>query len=162
MMCNGIIWMAYGALRNDMSVLVPNITSLVMGTYYTRVFAQNTEQNMMPHYAAIAGVAAVTAGFAASLDTTIAADYTGYLGMVIAAIMVGGPMATINTVLKEKSTRSLRLPFAVATVFNALAWMGYGGLVIHDPIIWAPNCVGLVSGVAQLFLFAKYGVHKDE
>lgn len=40
--------------------------------------------------------------------------------------------------------------------------MGYGGLVIHDPIIWAPNVVGLLSGTAQLFLFAKYGVAKEE
>lgn len=106
-MCNGIIWVAYGALRNDMSVLVPNITSLVMGTYYTRTFAQHTDQSMTPHYAAIVGVAAATAGLAATLPTTLAADYTGYLGMAIAAIMVGGPMATVQTVLKEKSTRSL-------------------------------------------------------
>ena len=109
MMCNGIIWVAYGALRNDMSVLVPNITSLVMGTYYTGVFARHTDQSMVMHFAAIAGVAAATAGMAVSLPASIAADYTGYLGVAIAAIMVGGPMATVKTVLREKSTRSLQV-----------------------------------------------------
>ena len=65
-------------------------------------------------------------------------------------------------VIETKSTKSLPFPMAVATVVNCSLWASFGGLVIHDPFIWAPNILGLASGLTQLGLFAKYGFAKEE
>ena len=56
------------------------------------------------------------------------------------------------------STRNLPFPMAVATVVNCVLWLMYGSLVTHDPFVWAPNVLGLTSGLVQLALFARYGI----
>ena len=86
----------------------------------------------------------------------------GYGGCAIVVAMFSGPLQVIKEVVDTKSTKNLPFPMAVATVANCTLWASYGGLVIHDPFIWGPNVLGLASGVTQLGLFAKYGIHKAE
>ena len=40
-------------------------------------------------------------------------------------------------------------------------WALFGALVRHDPFVWVPNALGLTSGLVQLCLFARYGIHKE-
>jgi hypothetical protein len=42
---------------------------------------------------------------------------------------------------------------AVATVVNCSLWLSFGAFVIHDPFIWAPNTLGLLSGIVQVLAF---------
>jgi hypothetical protein len=48
--------------------------------------------------------------------------------------------------------------FTIAGVANAISWCLYGVLIVHDPVIYTPNALGLLAGLAQLTLFAVYGV----
>jgi hypothetical protein len=64
-------------------------------------------------------------------------------------------------VIETQSTKNMPLPLAVATVVNCALWGSFGSLVVHDPFIWGPNTLGFASGVTQLALIAKYGVHKQ-
>jgi solute carrier family 50 protein (sugar transporter) len=92
----------------------------------------------------------------------VAINTLGYVGVGMVIVMFGGPLATIKTVLKEKSTASLPFGFTIASFVNCVAWTGYGAMVIHDPFIWVPNALGLASSIAQLGLFAKFGFAKAE
>lgn len=58
------------------------------------------------------------------------------------------------------SSAQLRRSPAQATFLNALSWASYGLLVAGDPIIWAPNVLGLAAATVQLGLIAKYGIYK--
>ncbi len=108
--------------------------------------------------AAIAG----TTGVVAMMAPAAAQAVLGWAGVAVVVAMFSGPLQVIAGVVKSKSTRNLPFPMAVATVANCTLWGAYGALVIHDPFIWAPNVLGLASGLAQLGLFAKYGIHRHK
>ena len=65
-------------------------------------------------------------------------------------------------VVRTKSTKDLPLPMAIATVFNSACWFGFGSLVVHDAYVWAPNIIGVASGITQLALIAKYGIYRGD
>ena len=76
--------------------------------------------------------------------------------------MFGGPLAAVKTVLADKSTKSLPFSFTVASFVNCVAWTSYGMFVIHDYVVWLPNLIGLGFSIAQLALFAKFGIYKGD
>ena len=76
--------------------------------------------------------------------------------------MFGGPLAAIKEVVRSKSTEALPFAFTVATCANCVAWTSYGAFVIHDWMVWFPNAMGLGAGLAQLGLFAKYGISRPK
>ena len=92
------------------------------------------------------------------VDPRQANTAVGYIGIVLVVIMFSGPLATIQTVFRTKSTASLPPLFTAASFLNCLLWSLYGALVIHDPFIWGPNSAGLVASMAQIGLFAIYGM----
>ena len=59
----------------------------------------------------------------------------GYLGCSLAVILMGSPLATLKTVLTERSTASLPFFTSVTTWLNALSWMLYGSLIANDPMV---------------------------
>ena len=89
--------------------------------------------------------------------------------------MMSSPLATMATVIKEKSTAAMpfvmslvrpppiRRPSSLqATFLSASSWGAYGLLVAQDPYIYAPNILGVLAATVQLGLFAKYGIHKSK
>lgn len=84
----------------------------------------------------------------------------GSIGCILAIILMGSPLATLKTVLTEKSTASLPFLTSFTGWCNALAWSSYGLLVAHDAMIYGPNLVGLTLASFQLFLFVLFGFPK--
>jgi solute carrier family 50 protein (sugar transporter) len=147
----------------NLTIMVPNVTGMIAGAYYSYKFVQNNsgQFNLTPYYAGTAASIATVTGMLALMPADQAQNALGYLGCVIVVAMFSGPLAVIKEVIETKSTKSLPFPMAVATVVNCTLWGAFGSLVVHDPFIWAPNFLGLSSGLAQLALFAKYGFHKE-
>ena len=165
MFANGYLWTAYGYTAGmDPTIMLPNMTGMLAGAYYTSKFIKYDSGafNLAPYKAgtaaAILGVTAVVA----TQDVATAQQILGYGGCAIVVAMFSGPLQVIKEVLDTKSTKNLPFPMAIATVANCTLWASYGGLVIHDPFIWGPNVLGLASGLTQLGLFAKFGIHKTE
>lgn len=101
-------------------------------------------------------------GIGATMPVEQALNIIGLAGCGIVVVMFGGPLATIKTVLKDKSTASLPFAFTLAAFVNCSLWFSYGAFVLNDAFIWAPNGLGLCSAVAQLGLFAKFGIQTPE
>ena len=141
--------------------MAPNVTALAMGAAYTGVFWKYAAMPMTMYLGAGAAGLAATYGIVAALPVDQALNVLGYLGVGMVIVMFGGPLATIKTVVEEKSTASLPFAFTLASFANCITWTGYGALVIHDAFIWFPNALGLASACAQLGLFAKYGFAKS-
>eukprot|EP00471_Norrisiella_sphaerica_P002466 CAMPEP_0184482698 /NCGR_PEP_ID=MMETSP0113_2-20130426/4274_1 /TAXON_ID=91329 /ORGANISM="Norrisiella sphaerica, Strain BC52" /LENGTH=293 /DNA_ID=CAMNT_0026862591 /DNA_START=149 /DNA_END=1030 /DNA_ORIENTATION=- len=154
---NGAVWVIYGALAQDMTVLVPNTTAVFFGLYYTSQFAKYHKESMMKWYI---GSTAIVGGSAAMATMPGGLDLVGTTGCVMAVILLSSPLAVMGKVIKEKSTAALPFGASLAGFLNAGSWASYGALVAMDPYIWAPNGLGLVACTVQLSLFAMYGFPK--
>lgn len=168
MCANGMIWITYGAVLGNSAIALPNIPALVMGAFYWYTFqkycppgATHLPYSLKTHYIGAAAIATGVIGAAVALPTEAAQNVIGIVGDAIVIAMFGGPLAAIKTVVKDKSTKSLPLTFTLAAFVNCSLWTIYGSMVVGDIYIWLPNLLGLASSIAQLGLFAKYGVHKE-
>lgn len=156
---NCVVWTLYGFLRSDMTIMLPNISGLLFGLYYTyqyRKYAQGGSINTF-----LGGAAAIVGGVAAMgalLPAADAAHYIGLTGCTLAVILMASPLATLKTVIQTRNTSAMPFATSLATFMNASSWTGYGLLVANDAMVWGPNAIGLVAACVQLGLFAKYGI----
>jgi len=157
---NCVIWSWYGYLLGDNTVMLPNVSGMVCGAIYTAVFLRYAATSQIPLLAGSAVIASGVTYAALTVPAQTVLPYIGYLGDVLAVIMMASPLATIGTVLKDKSTRSMPFATSVATFFNAACWTGYGVLVMGDPLIYVPNMLGFAAASLQMALFARFGVGK--
>jgi len=167
MFANGTIWVTYGALLGNMAIWAPNVPAVFAGAMYTGIYLRHCPAgaDWLPykkehHAAAVAGILSVVLGATFGLEASLGAQVVGLLGNAVCIIMFAGPLTAIRTVLRDKSTRSLPLGMCLATVLNCSLWTFYGAAMLHDPLIWFPNALGLMSGVVQLGLFLRFGIHK--
>lgn len=111
---NCVIWSWYGYLLNDSTVLLPNFTGMLCGAAYTAIYLRYSSSRQLPMLLGSAAIAGGVSFAALTMPTATVVPYVGYLGDVLAVILMASPLATIGTVLKEKSTRSM--PFATSLV----------------------------------------------
>eukprot|EP00299_Pterocystis_sp_00344_P007148 c2173_g1_i1.p1 GENE.c2173_g1_i1~~c2173_g1_i1.p1 ORF type:complete len:222 (-),score=48.22 c2173_g1_i1:65-730(-) len=157
MLTNGCLWMLYGGLCQNLTIVVPNISCVAFGAYYVATFARYTPRSaMIPHYIGGASIIASAATLAAVLPTPTAINALGIMGCTVVVVMFSGPLAVFRTVIREKSTDSMHFGFTIAAFVNCVAWVSYG-VVINDIYLYLPNGLGLFSTIVQLFLFARYG-----
>jgi len=78
-------------------------------------------------------------------------------GVGICLLMFGGPLASIKTVLKERSAAALPPAFVLSSAATCSLWSAYGILILKDPFIFGPNMLGLAASLTQLGLIAKFG-----
>jgi len=157
---NCVVWTAYGIFTKDMTVLLPNLSGLAFGLYYTSVFHKYAHYSLFKYYAVallvVGGVGALIYYFPAEE----AKQYIGYMGCTLAIILMSSPLAAMGTVLKTKSTASMPFVQSLATFMNATSWTGYGMLIAKDPVLVVPNALGLIAAIIQLSLFVRFGIHK--
>eukprot|EP01060_Flectonema_neradi_P039527 TRINITY_DN8736_c0_g1_i1.p1 TRINITY_DN8736_c0_g1~~TRINITY_DN8736_c0_g1_i1.p1 ORF type:complete len:260 (+),score=45.07 TRINITY_DN8736_c0_g1_i1:19-798(+) len=158
MACNGFLWMCYGGLVGDTTVIAANVSALCLGLFYCTVFLKHRSPtaNIQTPLLLAGTAAAAVASMVTLLPHQAAIDAVGMTGCGVVVAMFGGPLQSIKKVIAEKSTASLPFPMAVATCANCLAWALYG-MLVADPYIYLPNMLGLLSGITQLALFAKFG-----
>eukprot|EP01064_Diplonema_japonicum_P036974 TRINITY_DN8523_c0_g1_i1.p1 TRINITY_DN8523_c0_g1~~TRINITY_DN8523_c0_g1_i1.p1 ORF type:complete len:266 (+),score=59.39 TRINITY_DN8523_c0_g1_i1:58-855(+) len=161
MACNGFLWMTYGTLTGDSTLIAANVSALVMGLFYCSTFMKykNPDVQVAQPVGMAAVAALAVAGMYAGLPQAQAIDAIGMTGCGVVVAMFSGPLAAVQKVLKEKDTSTLPFPMAVATTVNCAFWSAYG-LMIGDPYIYGPNLLGLCSGIVQLSLFARFGFGK--
>jgi len=165
MCANGAMWITYGVLLDNPAIWAPNLPALAMGGLYTAVFLRYcpADANWLPltrswHLAGIAAAVGLSVGLAAVLPSDQAANIIGTVAVGVCIVMFTGPLAAMKTVLQDRSTKTLSLPMTIATVVNCSLWTYYGAAMINDSFIWFPNALGLASGLAQVALFARFGI----
>lgn len=67
----------------------------------------------------------------------------------------GAPLEAMSRVIRTRSSEAIHFPTMVMNWVNTTFWMAYG-VARMDPIIYAPNGIGLVLGVAQGVLVCIY------
>lgn len=158
MTVNGALWVMYGLLKSDPTIILPNVSGFFFGAYYTYTYGRYTQKSMAPYYGGIVAGIGFCASVAAMMENAAAINTIGLFGCGIVAVMFGGPLGAIKTVINDENTNSLPVAFTVATFVNCVCWSSYGWFVIDDIYVWGPNLAGLSASIAQLSLYAKYGL----
>ena len=89
-----------------------------------------------------------------------AAHLLGWGGSTLAVCLMASPLATVQTVLAERSTRAMPFAQSASTCANASAWLAYGIVVAKDRFVIVPNALGCAASVLQLALFARFGIYR--
>jgi hypothetical protein len=112
-------------------VLIPNSIGIFAGIFGIsayKAYSPNSDLNIMLGALAISG-------FAVSLFLGGNADLLGLIGCALAIILVGSPLATLQTVIREKSTTSMPFLSSLTGWCNALSWSLYGLVLAKDPMV---------------------------
>jgi len=165
MFVNGIFWFSYGLLIGNPAVWVTNVPPIIFGATYTAIFCKYcpADAAWLPytrgyHLAGMAFAVCFVGGLVSTQDPAVASSVIGSVAVGMCVVMFSGPLAALRTVLQQKSTKSLPFPMMIATVANCSLWTFYGVELVHDPFIWGPNPLGLLSGLAQAILFMRFGI----
>ena len=142
MVANGTLWFTYGALLSNATIMLPNITAILMGAGYCATFLKyrSPQSVTLPYLGASAGLVCTTVGAAAFLPLASAQSFIGYLGCGVCVAMFGGPLTSMSSVLRDRSAASIPMGFTLFSTVNTSVWLGYGALVLGDPFIWACVC----------------------
>jgi uncharacterized protein with PQ loop repeat len=176
---NCLIWMYYGFLINDSVVYFPNMVGATIGMFCIFAYEAISTQSNIIVYSLVAVVTLLATTYAYLED----AKTLGILGVGIAALMTVAPLASLGTIMKERSTAAMPLIPSIMAFCNALSWTLYGVLVAHDFMvtphlfssqhsvhsysntgapsriqIYGPSLGGLFFSVIQLCLFVIYGL----
>lgn len=92
-----------------------------------------------------------------SLLGSYGAELVGNLGVTLCICLFASPLASLGAVIRQKSAKSIPLPFTVATAINCFLWVVMGILEMNDPHIYFPNILGLIFACLQLILKCVYG-----
>jgi solute carrier family 50 protein (sugar transporter) len=157
LLTNCIIWAFYGILKEDYTVLVPNIIGTFNGLVCVAVYKTYSSSSDLP----ISLCAFAILLFAGTLFISDSANTLGLLGCGIAVVLMGSPLGSLSTVIREKSTASMPFFTSFTTWCNALSWSLYGLLVANDRMIYGPNILGFALASIQMGLFVLYGFPKE-
>jgi uncharacterized protein with PQ loop repeat len=153
----------YQMETNGFVAVAPNVIAALLGGYYLYTFGQfSSQQRMLSHYMTVASLTTAAAAVAAFAPPELSSHIVGLMGCGIVMVMFGGPLMTLKTVIREKSTESMHFGFTVAGFFNCSLWALYGLLVVDNPYVYGPNIVAFVATLIQLLLFARYGIGKPK
>jgi hypothetical protein len=123
--------MYYGFLIRDAVVYFPNMIGATIGMYCIFAYESMSNASNIIVYTTVAIVTLLATGFAYMED----AETLGYLGVGLAGLMTVAPLATLGTIMKERSTAAMPLIPSIMAFCNALSWTLYGLLVAKDIMV---------------------------
>jgi len=162
MMVQSVLWLSYGVLLHDKTIMTPNLVGTILGTLYVIAFVQLQEtggatgqaiEKQVSLAIVIVGVMTATV-FSAELDT--ARDLLGLVAASGSVFFAFSPLAALATVLRTKSTTTMPLKTSLILFTNSTLWFMYGTLVAPNPAVAIPNGLGTIGGVLQLCVHAAF------
>jgi len=156
---NCVCGVFYGSLISDLTVALPNASGVFFSIYFIYIYQiYNNKSYIKYYYLGVLFLMGLMVGFVLFFKKETAALCIGLLACLLGVIVMASPLATVLTVIKTKNTAALPFLPSLANFFNGLTWAAYGFILAHDPIIYIPNIIGMLSAVFQLSLFIFYGL----
>ena len=155
LLMNGSVWFIYGSVKNDLTICVPNFTAVAVGAVCVVQFHLNSKERVPLIFYVV-----VLAIIFSSIYLGSISDLTslGLMGVFFSILLMGSPLSTVATVIREGNTDSMPFATSLTTFLNCLSWTSYGYIVAHDTLLWLPSFIGMILAIFQLLLFAIYGL----
>ena len=117
LVANCAIWTWYGALLNegagDTTVMLPNASGMCVGLLASAIYLKYSPSKQLPLVAGTIGIVGAVSAAAMTMPSAEVLPYIGYLGDLLAVVLMASPLSTMRSVIQEKSTRSMALPISV-------------------------------------------------
>lgn len=168
---NCLGWCAYGYYTHDPFVLAANLPGLLLslwlntGATKLQFLEQCKETTPSPSRVLLPQERNL---FGILLIWSVVLVYVGWchpifppapiVGVVVNLNLVffyGAPLEAIHRVIASGSSNALHVPTLLMTCTNTTFWTLYGVAKL-DPIIYLPNCIGLLLGIIQAILSCLY------
>lgn len=152
---NCVIWALYGVLKEDNTVLLPNLIGIFVGGYCTYIYHIHSS-HINKNYSYI--ICCIIIFITLILYSNNNSDWIGNIGCFLAVSVMSSPLASMSTVIQQKSTESMPFYTSFSAFLNSLSWSLYGLYSVNDPYIYYPNLLGFFVTCIQMCLFIKYGL----
>ncbi|KMS94990.1 hypothetical protein BVRB_013440, partial [Beta vulgaris subsp. vulgaris] len=161
---NCMLWVFYGlpfVHPKSLLVVSTNGIGLAFGITYLIVFLLYADNNT--RWKVLRWIAVEVAFMAIVVMITMLCFHTtqrrsffvGILCVIFCLGMYVAPLTIMGTVIKTKSVKFMPFWLSVGNLANGVIWTIYAFLPL-DQWILVPNGIGVISGVAQLILYACY------
>eukprot|EP01041_Mallomonas_annulata_P001918 gene1918-3726_t len=137
---NCAVWTMYGFLTKRKTLYIPNTLGVITGLVCTTVFHRFSEKELIPLYfiSGFLSLVSLLLAFQGNVHTV------GIIGCALSILLSGAPLATIATVLRDRSTASLPFLAILFSWISSCCWMSYGILIAKDIVVLLPNLIGFL------------------
>ncbi|XP_059475264.1 sugar transporter SWEET1 [Neocloeon triangulifer] len=152
------LWLRYGHLLNDNSVIITNIVGAFLQFSYVICYTIYTTRkiSVLRQFLAVCFALLLIITYMQYMpDNTTAKAHLGFICCCVTIVFFAAPFATLAHVIKVKSTESLPFSMIVANTIVSAEWMTYG-FIIDDAYVEITNSLGCIISGIQLSLFLKY------
>ncbi|KRT80241.1 hypothetical protein AMK59_8622 [Oryctes borbonicus] len=152
------LWLRYGLLINDFSLIFVNTIGSTLFLGYVVVFYYYSIKRSMivKQFTGCMLLLVTTVLYSVwSEDVLMVRRNIGTLCCVITVVFFAAPLTSVIHVLKTKSTDSLPFPIILTGFIVTSQWYAYG-VLLKDEFIQIPNFLGTVLTFSQLCLFCIY------
>jgi solute carrier family 50 protein (sugar transporter) len=128
---NCSIWLLYGVLMSDFTVIIPNMTGTITGGYC--IFIYNKYTHSRPYLALLTLLGILILSII--LFILQMEDALGFMGIISSILLMGSPMSTLAVVYREQSTASMPFLTSFTLWLNSISWFLFGIFVAHDSMV---------------------------
>lgn len=158
---NCTLWIMYALLKGLAQPLYTNVLGAVLNVIWIAIFMiyhDNKNRVMLMGKVmvlmALCG-AALTGALVIGGDTSQGQQVVGITADIFNAGMYGAPLAALSVVISTRSVECLPFPMVLGCFVASLCWGTYAKW-IGDYNMGLPNDAGLILGVVQMIVYAKY------
>lgn len=156
---NCALWLKYGVLSNEMTVVLVNVIGACLFFIYFVIFwlfTVNTSAIYRQFFGCLV-VLGLTLSYTDyyAIDRTEAVEVVGYICCTITIIFFAAPCCMIADVIKKRSAEMLPMPLILMSFISSVQWLAFG-MIAKDLFIQIPNLLGAILSGMQLSLFCIY------
>ena len=152
------VWFSYGRLVSDDKIQLVNCIGFVLQTVYCFVFYKytvNKVQTGKKIFLTLMLLVLVQTYIVNEEELSTAQFRIGLFGSSLSVCYCVAPLATIQHVVKTRSTESLPFSLIVGSCIFTFLWTLYGS-IIEDSFVKIPNLLSFFVALFQLSLFCCY------
>ncbi|XP_066594834.1 sugar transporter SWEET1 isoform X1 [Prorops nasuta] len=152
------LWLRYGLLIGDSSVVLVNIFGSLLQLSYIIVFLTYSVKKAATLKQLSAATCFLVIVYIYCIyedDKKLATERIGFLSCSLTILFFASPLIMLAHVIKVRSAETLPFPIIVASLVVSCQWFAYGCL-INDLFIQIPNFMGCILSAFQLSLFLIY------
>ncbi|KAL8455114.1 hypothetical protein Emag_001051 [Eimeria magna] len=144
------LWLLYGILRVDPTLLLPNVSGVVAGGWFVVTFWANAGREDKQRFLLSLYLRAGALILASLLLLCLCCPYAvaelvvGLVASVVNVVSYAAPLAALRAVLKEKSTALMPAEISVGNFICSGLWLAYGWIA-QDIFIIIPNFIAVGS-----------------
>lgn len=162
MAVNCAIWLSYGLLSKDVTVILANLAGFVLGLLYMLISAWSSQpdESHTPHYVFVVSTFIAIVALLKHVPTGPASELLLYAGAVFLTLMLACPLRNLGDAIREENASKFSFFGSFSGLFHCVFWVCFGTIMRNNWLIWLPHAVGAVLMITQIIVIAAYR-HKE-